>query len=63
MYGCRELTHAPVHHHGHGDCCTSGYGWRRFRTKEEEVAELQRYKEQLEQELQGINRRIEELGK
>jgi hypothetical protein len=56
----------PVHphHHGHpGCCCAPGYGWRRFRTKEEEVEELERYKEQLERELEGISKRLEELGK
>jgi hypothetical protein len=42
---------------GHG-----GYGVRSFLTKEEKLAMLKEYKEDLEKEVQGVEERIKELS-
>ena len=44
------------------DCSTGccGPSFRRFSTKEEQIECLEKYKEQLEKELQGVNERIKE---
>ena len=39
-----------------------GYGVRTFLTKEEKLAMLKEYKEDLETEVQGIEERIKELS-
>ena len=39
-----------------------GYGVRTFLTKEEKLAMLKEYKEDLEKEVQGIEERIKELS-
>jgi hypothetical protein len=39
-----------------------GYGVRNFLTKEEKLAMLKEYKEDLEKEVQGIEERIKELS-
>lgn len=72
MCGCHEPVHVhvphhhhvhvPHHHYGHWCCCPPCYG-PRWPTKEEELEELRGYKEQLERELERINKRLEELGK
>lgn len=46
--------------------CYSGYGWgfrkaRNFFTKEEGIALLKEYQDELEKEKQGINERIREI--
>jgi hypothetical protein len=42
-----------------GDRC--GYGGRRYLSKEERAQMLQDYQKELENELQGVKERIEEL--
>ena len=39
-----------------------GYGARSFLTKEEKLAMLKEYKEDLEKEVQGVEERIKELS-
>ena len=48
----------------HGDCCcTTGYGRRRFFTREEVVSELEEYLNSLRLETKGVEERIVELKK
>lgn len=44
---------------GHG--ISSCHGFRSFMTKEEEIEMLQQYKEDLQKEIAGVERRINEL--
>ena len=44
-----------------GECktsCCSGHGFRKFITKAEELEMLEKYKEQLQKELTGVEERI-----
>ncbi|MGQ9629947.1 MAG: hypothetical protein ACUVXI_06455 [bacterium] len=62
--GCHAgYAYWPGYHAGY--IHRPGYiGWgRRFLTREEEIAELERYKENLSKEIEGVERRIEELKK
>jgi hypothetical protein len=46
-------------HHGHGcGCDTPFHGGRRFWTKEEKIARLERYLESLEKEAQAVREQI-----
>lgn len=47
----------------YANCCgpQSGYGGRRYLTREEKVASLKEYAEDLESELAGVKERIAEL--
>ena len=47
---------------GHSCCGTGGYGGRSFLTKEERLAMLKEYKDDLEKEVKGIEERIKELS-
>jgi hypothetical protein len=49
--------------YGYG-CCggAGGYGGRSFLTKEEKMAMLKEYKDDLEKEVKGIEERIKELS-
>ena len=49
--------HGPHGFHIHFE----GPFWRRFYTKEERIAQLEKYKEQLEKELEGVKEEIERL--
>jgi hypothetical protein len=52
----------PRHHHG--DCCGCGaplHGGRRFWTKEEKIARLEKYLEGLEKEAQAVKEHIVEM--
>ena len=60
------------HHAGHssigmlhhqGGCCTSGYGQRRFLSREEMLDNLQEYLKQLQLEAKGVEEHIEQLKK
>jgi hypothetical protein len=51
-----------------GDCCCGdedchGHGPRRVLTKEEKLAHLKKYKEDLKNELAAVDEAIEELSK
>ena len=56
----------PPHHHqfGHGgkECCGPMFS-RRFHSKNERLEMLERYKKELEGELEGLKEEIERLGK
>ena len=47
---------------GYGCCGTGSYGGRSFLTKEERLAMLKEYKDDLEKEVKGIEERIKELS-
>ena len=49
---------------GCGCCCEHGEGGfhRRFMTKKEQKERLEKYREELENELQGVKERIKDLG-
>jgi len=52
--------------HHHGDACACGcgtpfHGGRRFWTKEEKIARLERYLEGLEKEVQAVKEHIAEM--
>ncbi|MFO7990928.1 MAG: hypothetical protein R6U61_01380 [Thermoplasmata archaeon] len=56
--------HGRGHHKmGHGKRCGCGchHGWRKFRTKEEIIDELEDYKEELHKELQAVEEKIEHM--
>ena len=63
---CEPRGHHGRHvmaHVGGGSCdCCCGAGFRRFPTPEEERECLESYKEQLEKELDGVQRRVKEIG-
>ena len=42
-------------------CC--GFGGRRFYTRKEQIEQLEKMKQQLQEELSGIQERIEDLKK
>ena len=61
-------------HHGHGGsgragyhhqgcCCGSSHGMRRFLTRQEIIANLEEYLEQLKAEVEGVGEKIAELKK
>jgi hypothetical protein len=62
MYG------PPRYHHHHpfgfrgGECC-GPMVFRHFHSKKEKLEMLEKYKEQLEGELEGLKEEIERLGK
>ena len=50
------------HHHGHACGCGAPFhGGRRFWTKEEKIARLERYLESLEKEAQAVKEQIAEM--
>ena len=52
----------PRHHHGDScGCGTPFYGGRRFWTKEEKIARLERYLESLENEAQAVKEHIAQM--
>lgn len=58
--------HSRGHHKmGHGKkcgcCCNGHHGWRKFRTEEEIIDELEDYKEELKKELQAVEDKIEHI--
>ena len=48
---------------GGGDCHDLGHGPRKVLTKEEKLAHLKNYKEDLKKELAAVDESIEELSK
>jgi hypothetical protein len=46
-----------------GDCHDHGHGPRRVQTKEEKLAKLKNYKEDLEKEIAAVDEAIEQLSK
>jgi hypothetical protein len=48
-------------HMGYGYACGPGYGGRRYFSREERVAWLKDYAEELENELKGVQERLKEL--
>ncbi|MGM0509741.1 MAG: hypothetical protein ACQESD_01250 [Thermoplasmatota archaeon] len=58
--------HGRGHHKkGHGKRCGCGcgghHGWRKYRTKEEVLDELESYKEELQKELEAVEEKIEHI--
>jgi len=49
-----------THHEG---CCHPGHGLRRFPTREEMIAEMEEYLEQLRAEVKGVEERLAEFKK
>jgi len=47
---------------GSGHCGSGCYGGRRYMTKDERVAMLKEYQDELERELQGVKERIAEIA-
>jgi len=65
-YGCGHPTHHTpwrASHHPWGCCCTSGHLPRRFIAREEVIAQLEEYLENLQAEAKGVEERITELKK
>lgn len=70
---CREIECGCGHsghyvprghwHHHWGGCCAPDFGRRRFPTREETIAELEEYLEQLKEEVKGVEEHITELRK
>ena len=68
---CRTRGHHSAHgcgphakmHHGAGNCgCGgSGHSGRRFLTTEEQIAQLEQYRDDLQQEAQAVAERIAAL--
>ena len=56
--GCGRRRH---HHGGSCGCGTPFHGRRRFWTKEEQIARLEGYLEDLEKEAQAVNEQIAEM--
>ncbi len=49
---------------GYGNCgCGPGFGGRRYMTKDEKTEWLATYAKELENELQGVKERLEEIKK
>jgi len=65
--GCGEGAGGRHRHHGGSDCHRGWAGWegpgfrRRFATREERIAELERYLDALRAEAQAVEEHIEEL--
>lgn len=60
-HGSGHCCHAGSGHHELGGCCEhSGHGSRRYFTREEKAARLEKYLEQLRAEVAGVE---EELGR
>ncbi len=56
---CGEHSH---HHHHNNECCEGTFGFqRKFLVAEDRIDMLENYKEQLERELQGVERIIKKL--
>lgn len=55
--------HHKKGHTGKGGCCCSGgYSrWRKFRTKQEKIDELENYKEELQKEIEAVEEKIEHI--
>ncbi|MGQ0537260.1 MAG: DUF5320 domain-containing protein [Methanobacteriota archaeon] len=45
----------------YANCCGTGFGGRRYFTKEERVEWLKEYADELEHELSGVKERLKEL--
>jgi hypothetical protein len=59
--GC-HAGHARAHARGASRGCGCGsHAWRRFQTREESVARLERYLEDLQKEAQAVEERIAAL--
>ncbi len=67
---CGERHVSPHRHHVVGGCCCGHHGapwpgerafWRRFATREERLAWLERYLKDLKAEAQAVEERIAEL--
>ena len=62
--GKHDLISAEGRGLNHGDCCcATGYGRRRFFTREEAASELEEYLTSLRLEARGVEERIAELKK
>lgn len=63
--GCEHHGHHSQHGRGHhyGDCCSHGFGRRRFPTREEIISEMEEYLEELRAEIKGVEEHLAELKK
>lgn len=43
-------------------CGCHGHGWRQYRTRDERREGLEKYREELRQELQAVEERLKEFG-
>ncbi len=50
------------HAMGKSSCGCQGHGWRHYRTRDERRESLEKYREELRQELQAVEERLKELG-
>ena len=68
-YSCQHHGHHGHHapemagHHGRECCCAMGYPARYFPTREEVIAQLEEYLNNLQAEAKGVQERIDELKK
>jgi|GEM_PF-840268 len=64
--GCGHPGHHVIRegwHHQYGCCCHAGYHVRRFPTKEEMIARMEDYLEQLRGEIKYVEERLAEIKK
>ena len=62
--GCEQQGHNSIRGsetHSSGCCCMPGHGQRRFHTREEVIAELKEYLNDLRSEIKGVEERIADL--
>jgi hypothetical protein len=57
--------HESMHKHGkgHGSCCSCGPEHRHFISKKEKKERMEEYREQLQQEIDGVTEAISDLEK
>jgi len=58
-----KSSHHENHHHEVHHCCSSPHKGvnRRYLTKEEELERLSRYRDELKREIEGVERKMEEM--
>ncbi len=59
-HGSGECCHGGSGHHD-GGCCHEGHGGRRYFTREEKAAHLEKYLEQLKAETAGVEEELARL--
>lgn len=61
-HGHHGRGHHKKGHAGKGGCCCGGDSrWRKFRTKQEKIDELEIYKEELQKEIEAVEEKIEHI--
>jgi hypothetical protein len=60
-HGTHERRNKGCHQQATACCCGASHGWRRFQTKEEKVAKLEKYVQSLETEAKAVQEHIAAL--